>query len=49
MTQQDLPKLEIYVYETRKRIDMYSDTAIEEHYHFKLLCYIILVYNGDQF
>ena len=31
------------------RIDMHSDTAIEEHHHFKVFCYIILVYHGCHF
>ena len=31
------------------RLDMHSDTTIEEHHHFKVFCYIILVYNGRHF
>ena len=31
------------------RLDMHSDTTIEEHHHFKVFCYIILVYNGHHF
>ena len=26
-------------------IEMHSDTGIEEHHHFTVFCYIILVYN----
>ena len=31
---------------TLYRVDIYSDTAIEEHHHVKVFCYMILVYNG---
>ena len=31
------------------RLDKHSDTTIEEHHHFKVFCYIILVYNGRHF